>query len=110
MRYEITTTEVSPQLIAAARARVARGTIGQVFGQSLDKVWEFLRRHPGLRNGGHNLFLYDHAGSDSEFLLVDFGVPPSRGACSPPRVVPAEPSPNRPLQLGNLRRLDRRPR
>jgi effector-binding domain-containing protein len=74
MGYDVRTTDASPQLIAAVRARVRRGGVAQAFGSSLDKVWAFLRRHPGLRTDGHNLFLYEHGDAASPFLTVDFGV------------------------------------
>jgi effector-binding domain-containing protein len=84
MEYEIKTTKASSQLIAAVRARVPRGGVGQAYRNSLDKVWVFLRRHRGLRTDGHNLFLYHHQtaeyeaaedeGGESGFMTVDFGV------------------------------------
>jgi effector-binding domain-containing protein len=74
MEYEIKTTKASPQLIAAVRARVPRGGVAQAYRDSLDKVWAFLRSHPGLRTDGHNLFLYHHEGAESGFVTVDFGV------------------------------------
>ena len=61
MDYAITRSDVSPQLIAAVRARVARNGVAQAYRTSLDQVWAFLRLHPGLRTDGHNLFLYHHA-------------------------------------------------
>src|SRR5260370_38183792 len=73
MDYEIKTTKASPQLIAAVRARVPRGGVAQAYRDSLDKVWEFLRGHPGLRTDGHNLFLYHHEAAESGFMPVDFG-------------------------------------
>jgi effector-binding domain-containing protein len=74
MEYEITHTHASPQLIAAVRARVRRGEIAKAFGASLDKVWAYLRSHPGLRTDGHNLFLYHHEPMETGFMNVDFGV------------------------------------
>jgi len=74
MEYEIKTTKAFPQLIAAVRARVPRGGVPQAFRDSLDKVWAFLRSHPGLRTDGHNLFLYHHEAAESGFITVDFGV------------------------------------
>jgi effector-binding domain-containing protein len=71
---EIKVATVTPQLIAAVRARVARGGVGQAFGSPLDKVWMYLRQHPGLRTDGHNLFLYHHEAMESGFMTVDFGV------------------------------------
>ena len=74
MEYAIDTTHVTPQLIAAVRARVPRNGVTQAFRSSLDKVWAFLRAHPGLRSDGHNLFVYHHEPVDSGFMTVDFGV------------------------------------
>jgi len=74
MEYAIETTHVTPQLIAAVRARVPRNGVAQSFRSSLDKVWAFLRGHPGLRTEGHNLFLYHHEPAGSGFMSVDFGV------------------------------------
>ena len=79
MEYEIETAKASPQLIAAVRARVPRGGVAQAYRDSLDKVWAFLREHPGLRTDGHNLFLYHHEAAEYEaeesgFMTVDFGV------------------------------------
>jgi effector-binding domain-containing protein len=72
MKYE--TARVSGELIAAVRARVHLATIAQAFRGPLDQVWAFLRSHPGLRAGGHNLFLYHHEDVESGFVTVDFGV------------------------------------
>jgi effector-binding domain-containing protein len=41
-------------------------------------VWEFLRLHPGLRNDGHNVFLYHHPASRESPMGVDFGVEVTR--------------------------------
>jgi effector-binding domain-containing protein len=64
---------VGAERIAAVRARVPAGGVAAAFGASLDRVWAFLRRHPGLRDGGHNVFLYHHD-APGELLTVDFGV------------------------------------
>src|SRR5690242_2240413 len=74
MNYEIKLFTATPELIAAVHARVPRGRVGQYFRVSLDKVWNFLRKNPGLRTDGHNFFLYHHAACDAQFLSVDFGV------------------------------------
>jgi effector-binding domain-containing protein len=93
VEYEIKTYKAEPQLIAAVRARVPRGGVAQAYRESLDKVWAFLRKHPGLRTDGHNLFLYHHeaaksggaksgaaeyeaakSDANSGFMTVDFGV------------------------------------
>jgi effector-binding domain-containing protein len=74
MEYEIQRSTATAQLIAAVRARVPLGGIAQAYRSSLDKVWAFLRHHPGLRTDGHNLFLYHHDASESGLISVDFGV------------------------------------
>jgi len=74
MKYEIKSFIAKAEFIAAVHARVPRGRVGQYFGASLDKVWQFLRRNPGLRTDGHNFFLYHHVGCDAQFLSIDFGV------------------------------------
>jgi effector-binding domain-containing protein len=74
VNYEIKQFAATPELIAAVNARVPRGRVGQYFGASLDKVWQFLRQNPGLRTDGHNYFLYYHSESDAQFVSVDFGV------------------------------------
>jgi effector-binding domain-containing protein len=72
MAYPIEEHEVAAQWIAAVRARVAPGGVAGAFRQPLDRVWAFLRAHPGLRTDGHNLFLYHHTAPG--LLDVDFGV------------------------------------
>jgi effector-binding domain-containing protein len=65
MSYVIEVCEVAARPLAAVRARVP----GSAFREHLDKVWAFLRRTPGLRTDGHNVFVYHHGSGD-----VDFGV------------------------------------
>jgi GyrI-like small molecule binding domain len=72
MDYIVEEHEVGAQWIAAVHARLPIGGVAGAFRQPLDRVWAFLRAHPGLRTDGHNLFLYHH-GARGE-LSVDFGV------------------------------------
>lgn len=74
MAYKIDIRQVQAQPIAAARARMPAREIPARFKESLDKVWLFLRSHPELRAGGHNLFLYRHDVQDSGAMTIDFGV------------------------------------
>src|SRR5262245_57167575 len=74
MSYEITNKMVSAQLLAAVRRRVPIGGVGRAWGPALDLVWEFLRRHEGLRTDGHNCFLYQHPAPGESVMVVDFGV------------------------------------
>lgn len=72
MAYEVTVETLGPRTLAAVHRRVARGAVGREFGPALDKVWAFLKRNPGLRTDGHNVFLYHH--ENPEIMPVDFGV------------------------------------
>ena len=74
MNYQIVTKTVSSQTLAAVRRRVRIAEIGRVWKPALDLVWEFLGRHKGLRQGGHNCFLYHHPASREDPMDVDFGV------------------------------------
>lgn len=69
---DVTLVELRPRRLAAVRRQVLVGQVGQAFRTALDQVWAFLRRHPGLREDGHNVFLYE-PGADG-LLTVDFGV------------------------------------
>jgi effector-binding domain-containing protein len=72
--YEVVTKTVSAQLLAAVRGRVLIGDVGRAWKPALDLVWEFLRRHEGLRTDGHNCFLYHHPAHGEPAIVVDFGV------------------------------------
>ena len=74
MNYEINTTTVSSQLIAAVRRRVLVGDVGRAWKPALDLVWAFLRQREGLRTDGHNCFLYHHPANRNSPMDVDFGV------------------------------------
>jgi effector-binding domain-containing protein len=74
MSYEIVTQIVSAQLLAAVRRRVPIRDIGRTWKPALDLVWEFLRRHDGLRTDGHNCFLYHHPANREAAMDIDFGV------------------------------------
>ena len=74
MNYQVITKVVSAQTLAAVRRRVLSRDIGRTWKPALDLVWEFLRRHDGLRAGGHNCFLYHHAAHRDAAMDIDFGV------------------------------------
>lgn len=75
---DVTIHEVSARTLAAVRRHVALGQIATTWKPALDMVWEFLRRHPGLRTDGHNVFVYRHPTSCDPLMQVDFGVEVSR--------------------------------
>ena len=74
MSYDVVTKTVSAQTLAAVRRRVLIGDVGHTWKPALDLVWDFLRRHEGLRADGHNCFLYHHAAHRDAPMDIDFGV------------------------------------
>lgn len=74
MNYQVVTKTVSAQPLAAVRRRTLIRDIGLVWKPALDLVWEFLRRHEGLRTDGHNCFLYHHPTHREAPMDIDFGV------------------------------------
>jgi effector-binding domain-containing protein len=78
MEYSVSVALMQAQPMAAVRQRMRSEDIPTGFKQPLDKVWEFLRRHPELRDGGHNLFLYRHDMDASRAMTIDFGVQVTR--------------------------------
>ena len=69
---------VPARKLAAVRRQVRIGEVAQAWRPALDKVWEFLRRTPGLRTDGHNVFLYHHPENRSSPMNCDFGVEVTR--------------------------------
>ena len=78
MGYAIRVSNVTAQPLAAARDRMPAREIPGRFRRSLDRVWEYLRAHPGLRTDGHNVFLYRHDMDVAGAMTIDFGVQVSR--------------------------------
>jgi hypothetical protein len=78
MATTISLQSVQPRKLAAVRRQVAIGNIASAWRPALDHVWEFLRKHPGLRTDGHNIFLYHHPADMSLPMNVDFGVEVTR--------------------------------
>jgi hypothetical protein len=60
MSYQVVTKTVSAQPLASVRRRVRIWEVARAWKPALDVVWEFLRRHEGLRTDGDNCFLYHH--------------------------------------------------
>jgi effector-binding domain-containing protein len=72
MAHEVKVQTLSPRILAAVRRRVAIKDISTAFKPALDRVWDFLGKHPGLRTDGHNIFLYHH--ESPAIMVIDFGV------------------------------------
>lgn len=66
---------LQPRILAAVRRVAKPAQIATTWKPALDLVWEFLRRNPGLRDDGHNVFLYHHT---AEAMPIDFGVEVTR--------------------------------
>lgn len=81
---------VQPRRLAAVRRTVAIGKVGSAWGPALDHVWRFLRTEPGLRIGGHNVFLYHHPARRDAPMQVDFGVEVTRSFAPAGEVHPTE--------------------
>jgi effector-binding domain-containing protein len=74
MNCQVVTKTVGAQPLAAVRRRAHSRDVGRIWKPALDLVWEFLRRHQGLRADGHNCFLYHHPCRRDEAMDIDFGV------------------------------------
>ena len=74
MNYEVVTKTVSAGPLAAVRRRALSRDVGRIWKPALDLVWEFLRRHEGLRADGHNCFLYHFPAHRDAAMDIDFGV------------------------------------
>jgi len=74
INYHVVTKAVRAQPLAAVRRRVTAQDVGRTWKPALDLVWDFLRRHEGLRTDGHNCFLYHHAVEFGAAMEIDFGV------------------------------------
>jgi hypothetical protein len=81
MNHRVVTKTVDSQTLAAVRRRVRLGSVGSAWKEALDLVWEFLRRHEGLRVDGHNCFLYHHPTDRGQLMEVHFGVQVVRDLC-----------------------------
>jgi len=78
MSYEVVTKTISAQPLAAVRRRALSRDVGRIWKPALDLVWEFLRRHEGLRADGHNCFFYHHPAHRDAAMEIDFGVQVTR--------------------------------
>jgi hypothetical protein len=66
MDYQVEITEVTQQLIAAARQRTTFRMVSHEIRQLLEAPWAFIRKNPDLRAGGHNVAIYwDKTGAGS---------------------------------------------
>jgi effector-binding domain-containing protein len=90
MPVTVSLQNVPARQLAAVRREVAPGSVGSAWRPALDKVWEFLRNHPGLRTDGHNVFLYQHPTQPGGQILCDFGVEITRAIAAEGEVRAAE--------------------
>src|SRR5215470_2112349 len=78
MTTSVAIQTVPTRKLAAVRRQVRIGEVANAWRPALDQVWEFLRKNPGLRTDGHNIFLYHHPASRELPMEVDFGVEVTR--------------------------------
>jgi effector-binding domain-containing protein len=78
MAVSVTVQTVHPRKLAAVRREVAPGAAGSAWGPALGKVWDFIRKQPGLWTDGHNVFLYHHPTEPGAPIRCDFGVEVTR--------------------------------
>jgi effector-binding domain-containing protein len=78
MAVVVSVRPVNARILAAVRRPVRLGEVGAAWKPALDQVWAFLRRQPGLRRDGHNVFLYHHPARRDAPMDVDFGVEVTR--------------------------------
>ncbi len=78
MPISVELVTVRPRKLAAVRREVAPGEVVSAWGPAVGKVWDFIRRQPGLWTGGHNVFVYHHSGQPDGPVLCDFGVEVTR--------------------------------
>ena len=77
LSHEIAIEHVEARQLAAVHRRLYPSEIASAWRPALDQVWAYLRAHPGLRDRGHNIFVYrvpERGGP----LEVDFGVEVTR--------------------------------
>ncbi|MDL9978232.1 GyrI-like domain-containing protein [Microbacterium candidum] len=73
MPAEVEVLTVSSRILAAVRRELPASEIGSAWKPALDQVWAFLRAHPDLWDGGHNVFIY-RSGATPGLTVCDFGV------------------------------------
>ena len=78
MDSKVVIQTVRAQPLAAVRRRALGRDIGRIWKPALDLVWEFLRRHEGLRTDGHNCFVYHHPTLRGASMDIEFGVQVTR--------------------------------
>jgi hypothetical protein len=88
MALPVEVQTVHSRRLAAVRREVEPGAVGAAWRPALDKVWEFIRRQPGLWTDGHNIFVYRQPKQLGAPILCDFGVEVTRAFDAAGRGVP----------------------
>jgi hypothetical protein len=83
MPVSVNEQTIHPRKLAAVRREVAAGAVGSAWGPALGKVWDFIRRQPGLRTDGHNIFLYHHPKQPGAPILCDLKIVIPQALCAP---------------------------
>jgi hypothetical protein len=90
MSVAVNAQTVHPRKLAAVRREVAPGAVASAWRPALDRVWEFIRRQPGLWTDGHNVFLYHQSNEPGAPLVCHFGVEVTRTFEADGEVCPTE--------------------
>jgi effector-binding domain-containing protein len=106
MTHNVTVEQVESRQLAAVRRDVRIGEVGAAWRPALDQVWAFLRRNPGLRTDGHNIFLYHHPARREDPMPVDFGVEVTRAFEPDGEVGPAQTPAGRVATTLHVGRID----
>lgn len=69
---------VQSRKLAAVRCEVSPGEVSSAWGPAVSKVWDFIRKQPGLWTDGHNIFVYHQSKQPGAPILCDFGVEVTR--------------------------------
>jgi effector-binding domain-containing protein len=78
MPANVSVENVPARMLVAVRRKVRIPEVRSAWKPALDRVWAFLRQHPGLRTDGHNVFLYHHPANRQAPMDIDFGVQVTR--------------------------------
>ncbi|MBV9548421.1 MAG: GyrI-like domain-containing protein [Alphaproteobacteria bacterium] len=78
MAVRVSLETVRARRLAAVTRQVAFGGVGAAWRPALDLVWQFVRRQPGLHQGGHNIFVYQQPMQPGGPMTVAFGVEVTR--------------------------------
>ena len=69
---------VAARRLVAVRRKVTIPEVATSWRPALERVWEFVRKHPGVWTNGQTIFHYRHGVSRDAPMEIDFGVEVTR--------------------------------